>query len=190
MYEQAVLAAHREDITRWEAEDRVERARAVEKALRELAEPQPDAKPVRRQPENHTELMPGQHFLYEFAKRRRALFRVHGLHDGSSPRLTLLCWQDADPVPSGDVLLALGPPETDDELRSPIGVWVYGSKDPASRITLLPETMPPPQQVTRHWWSRRREPSPDDGILRPLVAWRSLPKWFTEDGRLRVPNSG
>jgi hypothetical protein len=190
VHEQAVLAAQQEDMRRWEPEDRLKRARAVAKALAELAQPQPEVKPVKKDPKSHTDLVPGQHFLYEFAKGRKALFRVQGLQDGDSPRLTLLRWQDSEPVPTGHALLSLGPPDTDDEQRSPVGVWVYGTRDPASRITMLPETMPPPERSKRHWWSRRREPSPYDDIFRPLVAWRSLPKWFTEDGRLLDPRSG
>lgn len=190
VYEQAVLAAQQEDMGRWEPEDRAKRARAVEKALRELAQPQPEPKPVRKEPESHTGLVRGQHFLYEFAKGRRVLFRVQGIQDGTSPRLTLLRWQDSEPVPTGDALLALSPPDTDDEHRLPVGVWVHGTKDPSNRITFLRETMPPPEPVNRHWWSRRREPWPYDDIFRPLVAWRSLPRWFTEDGRLLDPRRG
>lgn len=188
--DRAIAAALHEDLRRWEPEDRPKRERAVEKALRELAQPQPAAKPVRKEPKSQTDLRRGEHFLYEFAKGRRALFRVHVLMDeGSSPRLTLLDWRDSDPVPSGDALLALGPPHTDDDARSPVGVWAYGARDPVSRITMLPEVLPPPEKVKRHWWSRRREPSPYDRTYRPLVAWRFLPKWFTEDGRLRDPKS-
>lgn len=190
VHEQAKRAAQQEDMRRWEPEDRDKRSRAVEKALLELAQRQPEAKPVRREPESHTDLLPGQHFLYEFAKGRKALFRVERLREGTAPLLTLLQWSDAEPVPTGEELLRLGPPDTEDERRSPVGVWVYGTKDPASRITLLPQTIPPPQPVKRHWWSRRREPLQDDDIFRPLVAWRSLPKWFEEDGRLLDPRSG
>jgi hypothetical protein len=118
------------------------------------------------------------------------LFRVQSLLEGTTSNLTLLRWHDAEPVPTGDELLTLSPPDTDDEMRSPLGVWVYGTKDPARRITLLPETMPQPEPVKRHWWSRRREQSQDDDdIFRPAVAWRSLPKWFTDDGRLLDPRS-
>lgn len=190
VHDQAVQAAQQEDLSRWEAEDRPKRVRAVEKALAELAAPQPAARPVKKEPRSHTDLLPGQHFLYEFAKGRRALFRVQSLLEGTTSNLTLLRWQDAEPVPTGAGLLALGTPDTDDDRRSPVGVWVYGTKDPASRITLLPETMPPPEPGKRHWWSRRREQSQDDDIFCPAVAWRSLPKWFTDDGRLLDPRSG
>lgn len=188
VHAQAVSATQQEDLGRWDPDQREKRERAVQKALAELSEPQPAPKPVRKPAKDHTDLLAGQHFLYEFAQRRRALFRVHEVKD-NSPRLTLLGWSDAEPVPTGSDLLALGPAETDDDKRSPVGVWVYGAKDPASRMTMLPERMPEPEPTKRHWWSRRRAPSIGDDLLRPLVAWRSLPKWFTSDGRLQDPRS-
>lgn len=186
VHDEAIRAAEQEDLGRWEPDDRDKRVRAVQKALAQLAEPQPDPKPVRKQAKAHTELLPGQHFLYEFSKGRRVLFRVHDVRDGS-PLLTLLRWSDSAPVPTGDQLLRLGQHETDDDRWSPVGVRVFGAKDPRSRITMLPERMPAPQAVKRHWWSRRRAPSPQDDISRFMTTWRSLPKWFTADGRLRTP---
>lgn len=186
VHEQAIQAAQQEDMRRWDPDERERRVRAVQKALAELAQPQPEAKPVRKEPKHHTDLLAGQHLLYEFAKARVALFRVQTvLEDG--PRLTLLRWTDSEAVPTGEDLLTLGRQDTDDEIRSPVGVWAYGTKDPSARITLLPEQLPPPELVKRHRWSRRRPPSPYDNIFRPIVAWRSLPKWFTTDGRLRNP---
>jgi hypothetical protein len=187
VHQAAVAAAQQEDLSRWQTEDRDKRRQAVAKALAELASEQPPSKAVRKQPKSRTDLLPGQHFVYEFAKGRKVLFRVQALQDGTTPLLTLLRWKDSDPVPSGDELLALGPVE--DELNFPAGVWVYGTSDPSSRITLLPERMPAREPVKRHWWSRPKYPSRYDGIARPLVAWRSLPKWFTADGRLRDPRA-
>jgi hypothetical protein len=68
----------------------------------------------------------------------------------------------------------------------PVGVSPSGTKDPVSRITLLPERISEPQPRKQRWWSRRQDE--DDGIFRPGISWRALPGWFTTDGVLRNPD--
>lgn len=182
VHRQAVLAAENEDLARWEREDQDKRRRAVAQALAELASPQPPPKAVRKQANSHTDLEAGQHFLYAFAPNRQVLFQVRFVQDGS-PLIAMLDWRDEDPVPTGEALLGLPPATWHDGSR--VRFFAYGAKDPVSRMTLLPERMPPRQPVKRHWWSRPVVPHEAPQAF--VVSWRSLPKWFDDDGRARHP---
>lgn len=188
--EAAFRAAEQEDLGRWEEKDRPKRVSAVRKALEELAQPQPEAKPVRNQPKDHRNLEEGQHFLYDFRPGRKVLFRVAEVDGG--PTLTLLAWKDSEPVPTGDALLQLAPAPSFDGRPIGQGFNVYGSKDPSSRITMLPERGPvadhnPPRRRLP-WWLRRAsrsQPRP----WQPAVSWRALPRWFTDDGEVSDPTT-
>jgi len=113
---------------------------------------------------------------------------ARGLTDPVDFWLGLALAQHAS-VATGEELLGLGPPVPGNDPLRPLGVWVYGTKDPATRLTMHPERVPLREPVKQRWWSRPRLAPEHDGILRPLVAWRSLPKWFTEDGLLLDPRA-
>ncbi len=183
VHQAAVAAAQQEDLSRWQREDRDKRRQAVAKALAELASEQPPSKAARKQPKSRTDLVEGQHFLYSFAPGRQVLFQVRFVQDGC-PLIAMLDWRDNDPVPEGEALLGLQAATSAD--GEAVRFLAYGAKDPVSRMTLLPERLPPRHPVKRHWWSRPSVPYEAPKAF--VVSWRSLPKWFDENGRVRHPH--